>query len=248
MNSNALLKNSSLFVAYMGCLGWGSAYFYGWGVSFYYGFPWWVVSAGIDDVARSLFHAITIMVILFLSWGAGVLFFLEIKNKASMHWAFQTFSCLILIVCSGGDWVLCTKESSGIKTSYLIGSGIPYSCFSYKTCGHRVSVSCFLENIFIRKNVPEICLVGFVIYFWVFSFSVGFYKPQFKKEYEMMNYNGGWYYVLARYDTTLVLSKSFKSGNGRLILPTNSGHRTKWVNSQPEVTHDKTSINQQEAP
>ena len=30
MNSNALLKNSSLFVAYMGCLGWGSAYFYGW--------------------------------------------------------------------------------------------------------------------------------------------------------------------------------------------------------------------------
>lgn len=85
MNSNALLKNSSLFVAYMGCLGWGSAYFYGWGVSFYYGFPWWVVSAGIDDVARSLFHAITIMVILFLSWGAGVLFFLGIKNKASMH-------------------------------------------------------------------------------------------------------------------------------------------------------------------
>lgn len=81
MNSNALLKNSSLFVAYMGCLGWGSAYFYGWGVSFYYGFPWWVVSAGIDDVARSLFHAITIMVILFLSWGAGVLFFLGIKTK-----------------------------------------------------------------------------------------------------------------------------------------------------------------------
>lgn len=135
-----------------------------------------------------------------------------------MNWAFQTFSCLILIVCSGGDWVLCAKESSGIKTSYLISSGIPYSCFLIRTCGHRVSASCFSESIFVKKHISEICLVGFVIYFWVFSFSVGFYKPQFKKEYEMMNYNDGWYYVLARYDTTLVLSKSFKSGNGRFLV------------------------------
>ncbi|MCQ6192093.1 hypothetical protein MZD64_01935, partial [Escherichia coli] len=50
MDDSALLRNSSLFVAYMGCLGWGSAYFYGWGTSFYYGFPWWVVGAGVDDV------------------------------------------------------------------------------------------------------------------------------------------------------------------------------------------------------
>lgn len=33
MDDNKLIKNSSLFVAYMGCLGWGSAYFYGWGIS-----------------------------------------------------------------------------------------------------------------------------------------------------------------------------------------------------------------------
>lgn len=30
-----------------------------------------------------------------------------------------------------------------------------------------------------------------------------------------------------------------------LSLPENNGHATKWVNSQPEVTHDKTSLNQQ---
>lgn len=34
MSDSTLLRNSSLFVAYMGCLGWGSAYFYGWGTSF----------------------------------------------------------------------------------------------------------------------------------------------------------------------------------------------------------------------
>ncbi|EPE9148036.1 hypothetical protein ACS0LN_005368, partial [Escherichia coli] len=31
MDDSTLLRYSSLFVAYMGCLGWGSAYFYGWG-------------------------------------------------------------------------------------------------------------------------------------------------------------------------------------------------------------------------
>lgn len=53
--------------------------------------------------------------------------FLSWNKKQSKHaWIelFQTFSCLILIVCSGGDWVLCAKESSGIKTSYLISSGM----------------------------------------------------------------------------------------------------------------------------
>ncbi|EOR1090396.1 hypothetical protein ACVDN9_005378, partial [Escherichia coli] len=30
MKDGALLRSSSLFIAYMGCLGWGSAYFYGW--------------------------------------------------------------------------------------------------------------------------------------------------------------------------------------------------------------------------
>ncbi|EOJ9947297.1 hypothetical protein ACJ5MM_004440, partial [Shigella sonnei] len=29
MNDNSLLRNSSLFIAYMGCVGWVSAYSYG---------------------------------------------------------------------------------------------------------------------------------------------------------------------------------------------------------------------------
>lgn len=33
--------------------------------------------------------------------------------------------------------------------------------------------------------------------------------------------------------------------HGSLILPTNGGHGIKWVNSQSQVTHDKTNTNQQ---
>ncbi|HGG5079006.1 TPA: hypothetical protein ACJGV7_004460, partial [Salmonella enterica subsp. enterica serovar Waycross] len=43
MSDDSIIKNSSMLLAYLGGLGWGSAYFYGWGVSAYYGFPWWYV-------------------------------------------------------------------------------------------------------------------------------------------------------------------------------------------------------------
>ncbi|HFR6873975.1 TPA: hypothetical protein ACHXOQ_004538, partial [Shigella flexneri] len=58
---------------------------YGWGTSFYYGFPWWVVGAGLDDVARSLLYAIIVMGILFTGWGIGILFFLLIKKRSKIQ-------------------------------------------------------------------------------------------------------------------------------------------------------------------
>ncbi|MCZ8930757.1 hypothetical protein OM322_24250 [Escherichia albertii] len=91
MKGGALLRESSLFIAYMGFLGWGSAYFYGWGTSFYYGFPWWVVGAGADDVARSLFYAVTVIVIFLMGWGIGVVFFLGIKQKNKQK-------CLLFVI------------------------------------------------------------------------------------------------------------------------------------------------------
>lgn len=220
MYNNSILRNSSLFIAYMGCLGWGSAYFYGWGISFYYGFPWWVVSAGIDDVARSLFHAVTIMITLLISWGTGVLFFLGVKNSINMHELsfFRLFLAVFLF------FIPIVIEFSVLK-KHLILKLILFSLVTsfiialiIRVYGHRFSVSCLSQSMFIKKHTFEICLIGFIVYLWIFSFSVGFYKPQFKKEYEMMNHNDGWYYILARYDTSLVLSKSFKSGNGRFLV------------------------------
>jgi hypothetical protein len=37
--------------------------------------------AGVDDVARSLFYAVTVIVIFLIGWGAGIVFFLGIKQK-----------------------------------------------------------------------------------------------------------------------------------------------------------------------
>ncbi|TGD58799.1 hypothetical protein DXT73_29190, partial [Escherichia coli] len=71
---------------------------------------------------------------------------------------------------------------------------------SIRSYGRFLSVSCFYDKPFIKKHFFEIVMIAFVAYFWLFSFLTGYYKPQFKKEYEMINYNDGWYYVLARYD------------------------------------------------
>ncbi|ENT8922116.1 hypothetical protein ACFGH4_004589, partial [Salmonella bongori] len=79
-------------------------------------------------------------------------------------------------------------------------------------------VICLTQLTWVRKNCLAIIMVGFIIYFWLFSFFVGAYKPQLKKEYEMILYDGGWYYVLARYHDSFVLSKSFTSNNNRFII------------------------------
>ncbi|EJC0873512.1 hypothetical protein MX136_004610, partial [Salmonella enterica] len=85
MSDDSIIKNSSMLLAYLGGLGWGSAYFYGWGVSAYYGFPWWYVGVGPDNIARSLFHAISLMAIFIVAWGAGIFLFFVVKRKTHIN-------------------------------------------------------------------------------------------------------------------------------------------------------------------
>ncbi|CAD6171188.1 hypothetical protein AOY57_24215 [Escherichia coli] len=225
MTDKALLRYSSLFIAYMGCLGWGSAYFYGWGTSFYYGFPWWVVGAGVDDVARSLFYAVTVIVIFLIGWGAGVIFFLGIKQKNSM----RDLSFIRLFLATLLLFVPPILVFSVIHQH--IAPYAPFLCIIVsliiallvRTGSRLFFVKCISEVSFIRNHWVECVMSGFMIYFWLFSLIAGWYKPQFKKEYQMLHYENAWYYVLARYDDRLVLSKSYMSGNTKFII-LNSKH------------------------
>ncbi|EGX03462.1 putative membrane protein [Escherichia coli STEC_MHI813] len=81
-----------------------------------------------------------------------------------------------------------------------------------------ILVKCFSEVSFIRHHLIECMMAGFMIYFWGFSLIAGWYKPQFKNEYQMLHYESVWYYVLARYDDRLVLSTSYKSGSDKFVI------------------------------
>ncbi|EAB6888027.1 hypothetical protein DV741_24275, partial [Shigella sonnei] len=84
--------------------------------------------------------------------------------------------------------------------------------------GRIFSVSCFSDIPFVREHRIKLIMAGFLVYFWLFSFLVGWYKPQLKKEYQMLCYNNSWYYILARYDSRLVLSSSFKDDSNRFLI------------------------------
>lgn len=208
----------------MGCLGWGSAYFYGWGTSFYYGFPWWVVGAGVDDVARSLFYAVTVIVIFLIGWGAGIVFFLAIKQKQYAGFEFyQIFlAILLLLVPPALEFSVIHRHITlGALTLCVITALIITLLAS--SGGRLVSVKCISEVSFIRRHRIECMMAGFMIYFWTFSLIAGWYKPQFKKEYQTLHYENARYYVLARYDDRLVLSQSYRNGSTKFVI-INSGH------------------------
>ncbi|EFY2064841.1 hypothetical protein DRG10_23110 [Shigella sonnei] len=220
MNDNSLLRNSSLFIAYMGCVGWVSAYSYGWGTSFYYGFPWWVVGAGLDDVARSLLYAIIVMGILFTGWGIGILFFLLIKKRSKIQDLsfFRLFFAITLLFFPVIFELLILKQYFILPLSLsCIISSLVISII-IRIYGRIFSVSCFSDIPFVREHRIKLIMAGFLVYFWLFSFLVGWYKPQLKKEYQMLCYNNSWYYILARYDSRLILSSSFKDDSNRFLI------------------------------
>ncbi|EOK2408065.1 hypothetical protein ACJY9F_001020 [Escherichia coli] len=224
MDDSTLLRYSSLFVAYMGCLGWGSAYFYGWGTSFYYGFPWWVVGAGVDDVARSLFYAVTVIVIFLIGWGVGVVFFLGIKQKNNVQdlsFIRLFLAILLLFVPPALEFSVIHRRVALDALVLCVIAALIITVF-VRSGRRLISVKCFSEMSFIRHHWIECMMVGFMIYFWGFSLIADWYKPQFKKEYQMLHYDSVWYYVLARYDDRLVLSKSYSNGSSTFVI-LNSG-------------------------
>ncbi|EFZ7260480.1 hypothetical protein A8H61_004263, partial [Shigella sonnei] len=54
-------------------------------------------------------------------------------------------------------------------------------------------VSCFSDIPFVREHRIKLIMAGFLVYFWLFSF-------------------------LARYDSRLVLSSSFKDDSNRFLI------------------------------
>ncbi len=162
MNDSALLRNSSLFVAYMGCLGWGSAYFYGWGTSFYYGFPWWVVGAGVDDVARSLFYAVTVIVIFLIGWGVGIVFFLGIKQKRNIQnlsFIRLFLAILLLFIPPVLEFSVIHQHVEPDVLIFCILAAFTITLF-VRSGRRLVSVKCFSEMSFIRHHRIEFMMAG----------------------------------------------------------------------------------------
>lgn len=172
------------------------------------------------QIARSLFHAISLMAIFIVAWGGGILLFFVVKQKAHIN----NLSFLRLFLAAISFFIPIVIEFSILTNSFLWELFFVVLLVAlFLSVGMRfysklMPVICFTQLSWVRRHCFIIIMVGFIIYFWLFSFFVGLYKPQLKKEYEMILYDGGWYYVLARYHDSFVLSKSFTKDNNRFII------------------------------
>mgnify|MGYP006970115406 FL=1 len=156
----------------------------------------------------------------YCGWGIGVVFFFAVKRKHSMQElnVFRLYFAVELLFVPAIIEFSILRQKIQVPLLLLSAAIALAVTISIRSYGRFLSVSCFYDKPFIKKHFFEIVMIAFVAYFWLFSFLTGYYKPQFKKEYEMINYNDGWYYVLARYDNCLVLSTSFNAGSKRFVI------------------------------
>ncbi|EHW46356.1 putative inner membrane protein [Escherichia coli DEC9B] len=164
------------------------------------------------------FLSVIVIAIFLIGWGIGVVFFFAVKRKHSMQElnVFRLYFAVELLFVPAIIEFSILRQKIQVPLLLLSAAIALAVTISIRSYGRFLSVSCFYDKPFIKKHFFEIVMIAFVAYFWLFSFLTGYYKPQFKKEYEMINYNDGWYYVLARYDNCLVLSTSFNAGSKKV--------------------------------
>ncbi|EDT9981625.1 hypothetical protein GP193_004868, partial [Salmonella enterica] len=140
------------------------------------------------------------MAIFIIAWGVGILLFFLVKQKARIH----DLSFLRLFLAAVLFFIPIVIEFSLLTESFLWELFfiilLVALCLSVgmRFYSKLMPVICFTQLSWVRRHCFTIVMIGFIIYFFIFSFFVGIYKPQLKKEYEMILYDGGWYYVLAR--------------------------------------------------
>ncbi|EAO5907563.1 hypothetical protein FBH55_23360, partial [Salmonella enterica subsp. enterica serovar Kentucky] len=140
------------------------------------------------------------MAIFIIAWGVGILLFFLVKQKARIH----DLSFLRLFLAAVLFFIPIVIEFSLLTESFLWELFfiilLVALCLSVgmRFYSKLMPVICFTQLSWVRRHCFTIVMLGFIIYFFIFSFFVGIYKPQLKKEYEMILYDGGWYYVLAR--------------------------------------------------
>ncbi|EGX8988412.1 hypothetical protein JHI17_004902, partial [Salmonella enterica subsp. enterica serovar Typhimurium] len=138
------------------------------------------------------------MAIFIIAWGVGILLFFLVKQKARIH----DISFLRLFLAAVLFFIPIVIEFSLLTESFLWELFfiilLVALCLSVgmRFYSKLMPVICFTQLSWVRRHCFTIVMLGFIIYFFIFSFFVGIYKPQLKKEYEMILYDGGWYYVL----------------------------------------------------
>ncbi len=152
MKDGALLRSSSLLLPTWDALD-GECLFLWMGYFFYYGFPWWIVGAGVDDVARSLFFAVIVIAIFLIGWGIGVVFFFAVKRKHSMQElnVFRLYFAVELLFVPAIIEFSILRQKIQVPLLLLSAAIALAVTISIRSYGRFLSVSCFYDKPFIKN-------------------------------------------------------------------------------------------------
>ncbi|MBE2894960.1 hypothetical protein [Spirabiliibacterium falconis] len=214
------LINSSILATFFIGLGWSVAYVYGWAQSYYYGYPWELVDVGIANIARSIGY------VLFLSFIAAILYLLGLACLLFVKPHLPSVAVKVL-----RTFIFCTILSAPILIQiFLFMHRINYLFIGlYLSCALSLSIifrnklksinnTALLTAIQKRKLNMVYTALFCYCYFVISAFMVGYYRPLFRVEYPVLTLAQKRYYVLAKSDDKLILTRSLEHENTTFYL------------------------------
>ncbi|MGX3047137.1 hypothetical protein ACWIUH_04725 [Ursidibacter arcticus] len=204
---------SSISMAFLVMLSWSIAYAYGWGQSCFYGYPIWYVDISTSNIARSIGYVLSVTFILLVISLVSLWIICKLKPFIS-----ERFLIILLSFILGAILWFPILIISVITISRLdiivIFIHLSLAIISAKLLIPNVSnkIQGFNRKeifIFLKKRQHYIIIYTYV-YFVLAAFIVGCLKPYFTNKFDMLEVNHKMYYVIAKYDDSIVLSENIK--------------------------------------
>ncbi|MGY4677031.1 hypothetical protein ACWIT3_04730 [Pasteurella sp. P03HT] len=214
-----MLKNisdlifSSISMAFLVILSWSIAYSYGWGQSYFYGYPWWYVDIHVSNIARSIGYVMSVTLLL-----ASISFltiyairklkpFLSYNNLNRLRASSLSFIMWLPLLIIG--FLLTGNLNHLILISYLI----LFISFTFIIKNYIEKYIRYFNKDIILKYVHQYkfyLAILIYLFFVLFAFVIGYFRPQFTHTFDMVEFNRKMYYVLSKYEDTIILSESIK--------------------------------------
>lgn len=197
-------------MAFLGITGWATAYCYGWGQALFYGYPWWHVSKGPDDVARSLAYVCITSVVLAAGYGTGYLLLCAVKKR---RW-FSSIGFLRIFV------LLSVLFFPVVVEAYLlIGHIPPKMVLAYLAAAlllsavfHRIGNRFRMDMSLIRdeEHYSPFFTAFIFLYFTLLAFCIGYTRPYFRTTYDKILFEGRPYYILACSSDVYIMAENVR--------------------------------------
>lgn len=208
-------------MAFLIVLSWSAAYTYGWGQAYYYGFPWWYVDVGVDNVARSLSYVLYVTLWLFAAYLIGLLLLTKVKPFLSLS-CVKFLRALIIVAVLWlylliGSVLLTGKITPQIGVGYVVV--VICSTVIFQSPINQHIQSLHLANMLrLMYHYKNYVLLSTYLYFVIFAFLTGYFRPYFKTGFDQLEIAHKMYYVLAKYNKTFVLAEEVKRDNEHFYL------------------------------